>query len=119
MRHGGWPRQCDSREIRKISYRETTILLTRSAAFSRFLSPPGANVRINSIEIRVCRNTQPAMSDSEMRTGGKSTFDFLVITMKTDDGLEAHSMGFAGRGAEMAGEIAASALKPFFVGKDP
>ena len=59
------------------------------------------------------------MSDSEMRMGGKSTFDFLVISMKTSEGIEGNSFGFAGRGAEMAGEIAASALKPFFLGKDP
>ena len=76
-------------------------------------------MRITSIEIRVCQNTRQAMTDSEMRSGGKSTFDFLVITMKTDEGIEGHSFGFAGRGAEMAGTVAASALKPFFLGKDP
>ena len=59
------------------------------------------------------------MPDTEMRVGGTSTFDFLVITMKTDEGIEGHSMGFAGRGAEMAGTIAATALKPFFLGRDP
>src|SRR4029077_362955 len=59
------------------------------------------------------------MSDSEMRSGGKSTFDFLVITMKTDEGIDGHSFGFAGRGAEMAGAVAAFALKPFFLGKGP
>lgn len=76
-------------------------------------------MRITSIEIRVCRNTQQAMSDSEMRSGGKSTFDFLIVSMKTDEGIDGHSMGFAGRGAGMAGEIAATAMKPFFIGKDP
>ncbi|HTQ61297.1 MAG TPA: enolase C-terminal domain-like protein [Candidatus Solibacter sp.] len=76
-------------------------------------------MRITTIEVRVCQNTRPAMSDSEMRSGGKSTFDFLVITMKTDEGIEGRSFGFAGRGAEMAGAIAASALKPYFLGKDP
>ena len=76
-------------------------------------------MKIDSIEIRVCRNTQEAMTDSEMRAGGKSTFDFLVITLKTDEGVEGTSFGFAGRGAEMAGQIASSALKPFFLGKDP
>ncbi len=75
-------------------------------------------MKITSIDIRVCRNTREAMSDSEMRAGGKSTFDFLVVSMKTYEGLEGHSFGFAGRGAEMAGSIAASALKPFFLGKD-
>jgi len=74
---------------------------------------------IESIDIRVCRNTQDAMSDSEMRMGGRSTFDFLVITMTTDTGIEGTSMGFAGRGAEMAGHIAKDALKPFFEGRDP
>jgi L-alanine-DL-glutamate epimerase-like enolase superfamily enzyme len=74
---------------------------------------------IESIDVRVCRNTQGVMSDSEMRAGGRSNFDFLVVSMKTDDGIEGCSFGFAGRGAEMAGEIAATALKPFFEGKDP
>jgi L-alanine-DL-glutamate epimerase-like enolase superfamily enzyme len=59
------------------------------------------------------------MSDSEMRAGGKSNFDFLVISINTDTGIAGHSFGFAGRGAEMAGTIAATALKPFFEGKDP
>jgi Enolase C-terminal domain-like/Mandelate racemase / muconate lactonizing enzyme, N-terminal domain len=76
-------------------------------------------VRITSIEIRVCDNSREAMSDSEMRSGGRSRFDFLVITIKTDEGIEGHSFGFAGRGADMAAGIAASALKPFFLGKDP
>lgn len=76
-------------------------------------------LRIDSIEIRVCQNARPAMTDSEMRSGGKSTFDFLVVTMKTDEGIEGHSFGFAGRGADMAGATAATALKPFFLGKDP
>ena len=74
---------------------------------------------IQSIEVRACRNTREAMTDSEMRAGGKSNFDFLFISMKTDAGIEGNSFGFAGRGAEMAGMIAASALKPFFQGKDP
>jgi L-alanine-DL-glutamate epimerase-like enolase superfamily enzyme len=76
-------------------------------------------MRITSIEIRVCQNSREAMTDSEMRTGGKSTFDFLVITLKTDEGVEGTSFGFAGRGCETAGQIAYSALKPFFMDKDP
>lgn len=59
------------------------------------------------------------MADGEMRGGNRSALDFLVISMRTDDGLKAASFGFAGRGARMAGEIAASALKPFFLGRDP
>jgi hypothetical protein len=45
-------------------------------------------VVISSIEIRVCFNTRPAMPDSEMYIGGRSTFDFLVISVKTDVGIE-------------------------------
>jgi L-alanine-DL-glutamate epimerase-like enolase superfamily enzyme len=74
---------------------------------------------ISNIEVRMCQNPRAAMSDAEMRAGGKSTFDFLVVTMQTDSGLEGRSMGFAGRGAEMAGVIAATVLKPFFLGRDP
>src|ERR1700691_5762731 len=74
---------------------------------------------IKSIQVRVCRNSRDAMSDGEMRAGGKSNLDFLIISMKSDSGIEGHSLGFAGRGAEVAGQIAASALKPFFEGKDP
>jgi L-alanine-DL-glutamate epimerase-like enolase superfamily enzyme len=37
----------------------------------------------------------------------------------TDVGLRADTFGFAGRGARMAGEIAATVLKPFFLGRDP
>ena len=43
-------------------------------------------MKISSIDVRVCRNKREAMTDSEMRVGGKSTFDFLVISMKTDEG---------------------------------
>lgn len=74
---------------------------------------------IDSIEIRICRNTRECMADSEMRAGGKSAFDFIVVSMRTDEGIEGNSFGFAGRGVEMAGAIAESALKPFFMGKDP
>ena len=76
-------------------------------------------MKIGSIEIRVCRNKMQAMSDSEMRAGGRSEFDFLVVTIHTDEGISGTSFGFAGRGAEMAGHVASSALKPFFEGKDP
>jgi len=74
---------------------------------------------ITSIDVRVCRNQPGSAAEKEMRAGGRSNFDFLIISMKTDAGIEGHSLGFAGRGAEMAGAIAASALKPFFLGKDP
>jgi hypothetical protein len=65
------------------------------------------------------RNTRAATFEGEMRAGGRSNLEFLMISMKTDANIEGHSFGFAGRGAEMAGTIAASALKPFFQVKDP
>ena len=54
-----------------------------------------------------------------MRGGIRSDLEFLVISMKTDTGLSASTFGFAGRGARMAGEIAAATLKPFFLGRNP
>jgi len=74
---------------------------------------------IRSVEVRVCRNPRKTTSQGEMGAGGNSNFEFLIVSMKTDSGIEGHSLGFAGRGADMAGTIAASALKPFFEGRDP
>lgn len=76
-------------------------------------------MKISEIEIRMCRHAAPQMKDTEMRGGTRSDLEFLVITMRTDDGLQAETFGFAGRGARMAGEIAANVLKPFFLGRDP
>ena len=67
-------------------------------------------MKIKDIEIRMCRHNQPVMKDSEMRDGKKSDLEFLVITFHTDEGLSSSTFGFAGRGAEMAGEIANSIL---------
>tara|TARA_Y100001980_G_C14556826_1_gene350837 strand:- start:5031 stop:6137 length:1107 start_codon:yes stop_codon:yes gene_type:complete len=76
-------------------------------------------MKITDIEIRLCKHATPAMKDSEMRDGVKSDLEFLVISMKTDEGIQAETFGFAGRGAKIAGQIAADVLKPFFLGKDP
>ena len=76
-------------------------------------------MKIANITIRMCRHKQYAMKDSEMRDGKKSDLEFLVITFETDEGLSASTFGFAGRGAEMAGGIANSIFKPFFLGRDP
>jgi len=76
-------------------------------------------MRVTDVEVRVCRNEREAMSDTEMRAGGRSTFDFLVVTLRTDEDVEGTSFGFAGRGADSAGRIAADTLKPFFLGRDP
>ena len=71
-------------------------------------------MKITNIEIRMCRHKQPLMQNSEMRDGKKSDLEFLVIKFDTDEGISASTFGFAGRGAEMAGEIANSIL--FFNG---
>ena len=76
-------------------------------------------MKITNIEIRLCRHKQPVIKDSEMRDGVKSELEYLVITMKTDSGMKASTFGFAGRGAKIAGQIAADVLKPFFMGRDP
>ena len=76
-------------------------------------------MKITNIQIRLCRHAAAVMKDSEMRDGRRSDLEFLVLSMHTDDGLRADTFGFAGRGARMAGEIAASVVKPFLLGKDP
>lgn len=76
-------------------------------------------MRITEIEVRLCALPQTPMADEEMRGGQRSGLEFLVISMRTDEGDRASSFGFAGRGARMAGEIAAATLKPFFIGRDP
>ena len=76
-------------------------------------------MKITDIEIRMCRHKETGMKDSEMRDGKKSDLEFLVITFHTDEGLSSSTFGFAGRGAAMAGEIANSIFKPFFIGRDP
>ena len=73
---------------------------------------------IDSIEIRACRHTAKAEA-SHMRAGGDANFDFLVVTMHTDEGVTGNSLGFAGRNAEAAGQTAAAILKPFFLSRDP
>ena len=72
-------------------------------------------MKISNIDIRLCRHNNSVMKDSEMRDGKKSDLEFLVITFDTDEGLSASTFGFAGRGAEMAGGIANSIFKPFFL----
>lgn len=74
-------------------------------------------MRITDIHIHVCQHTS-AIGEGQMK-GEKSDLEFLAIRVETDEGIEGHSFGFAGRGAQMAGQIAASAVKPWLLGKDP
>jgi L-alanine-DL-glutamate epimerase-like enolase superfamily enzyme len=54
-----------------------------------------------------------------MRHGTVAELEFLVLTLKTDEGLRADTFGFAGTSARGAAHTAAQALKPFFLGRDP
>jgi hypothetical protein len=65
-------------------------------------------VKITNVEIRLCRSKADAAGDYAMRMGGASGFEFLVVTMETDAGVSGRSLGFAGRGAEAAGHVAAT-----------
>ena len=76
-------------------------------------------MKISDIEIRLCKHAQEVMSATELRDTQRSDMHFLIITLKTDAGIDGVSMGFAGMGAEMAGHVAAGSLKPFFLGRDP
>lgn len=76
-------------------------------------------MKIAEIGIRCCRQTETVIDTAALR--GSETQDgleFLVVTMRTDNGLEASSFGFAARSARAAGEMAASSLRPFFLGRD-
>ena len=76
-------------------------------------------MKITDIEIRLCKHQEEVMSATELRDSHRSDLHFLIISMKTDEGIDGVSMGFAGMGAEMAGTIAAQSIKPFFLGRDP
>ncbi|MGH6862582.1 MAG: enolase C-terminal domain-like protein [Phyllobacterium sp.] len=76
-------------------------------------------MKISSIDVRCCQRKPGDFANSAFRTGDFANFEFLVITMKTDNGLEATTFGFAGRSAAGAGKLIADTLRPFFLGRDP
>ena len=76
-------------------------------------------MKITDVEIRVCKPQLPVMQAGELRESPQSELEFILVTLKTDAGIDGVSMGFAGMGASMAGQIAATSIKPFFIGKDP
>ncbi len=74
---------------------------------------------IAGIEIRCCRHEQAAGQGIGMR--GDTTIgalEFLVITVRTEDGQKASMFGFAGRSALGSGHLAAASLRPLLVGKN-
>jgi len=76
-------------------------------------------MKISKIEIRLCSQKEALIKNFEMYDHEKSDLEFLVITFKTDEGLSTSTFGFAGKGASMAGEVANTIFKPFFLGRDP
>lgn len=75
-------------------------------------------MKIIDIDIRLCKSDADAET-TKLNTDTASTLEFLVISLKTDSGIVGSSFGFAGKGARMAGEIAATCMKPWLLGKDP
>lgn len=76
-------------------------------------------MKINRVDVRCCQRRPGSFAKAAFRTGDFSNFEFLVITLGTDDGLEATTFGFAGRSAPGAGRLVADTLRPFFLGRDP
>ena len=56
-------------------------------------------MKITAVDVRCCQHSPGNFNTSAFRTGDFANFEFLVVTMKTDDGLEATAFGFAGRSA--------------------
>ena len=74
---------------------------------------------ITDLEIRCCRHSVEALDASSMRSADhRQELEFLVITLKTDSGLQASTFGFAGRSARDSGELAAAAMRPFLIGRN-
>jgi hypothetical protein len=67
-------------------------------------------MKISRIEIRACCTKDRVIKASEMRQGTIQELNFLVVKMKTDDGLEAETFGFASASARL--RIAADLIKP-------
>jgi L-alanine-DL-glutamate epimerase-like enolase superfamily enzyme len=76
-------------------------------------------MRISKVEVRCCKHPALSFKDGAFRTGDFSGFQFVVVTLTTDEGLSASMFGFAGRSAEGAGRLIADSLRPFMLGRDP
>lgn len=77
---------------------------------------------ITDVEIRACTQHDSLLTTDTFRDGGsgaKDGMDFLVITLKTDVGIEASSFGFAGRSALGSAALAEASMKSFLIGRDP
>ncbi len=57
-------------------------------------------------------------AESLRGTDSGGALEFLVVTLRTDTGVEGSSFGFAARSARGSGELAASAMRPFLTGRN-
>ncbi len=76
---------------------------------------------IEKVEIRACRGSDKGESIDAVRgikLPGGNRPDFTVVTLTTADGVTGTSFGFGALDATIAGK-AMSAIKPFFIGRNP
>lgn len=76
-------------------------------------------MKITAVDVHCCQHSPGKFGASAFRTGDFAKFEFITVTMKTDEGIEATAFGFAGRSALGAGRLIADTLRPFFLGRDP
>ena len=76
-----------------------------------------SDLRIAEIDIRCCRYDAVTITRESLRGGAQAGMEFLVVTLRTEERIEASCFGYAGRTARGAGEIAAASLRPFFKGR--
>ena len=76
-------------------------------------------MKIAALDIRACRYAAATIPGAAMRDGqAQDGLEFLVYTLRTEDGRSASMFGFAGRSALGAAHQAAASLRPFLVGRD-
>lgn len=76
-------------------------------------------MKISALDIRCCRHDGSTIAVEAMRDGAAiEGMEFLVFTVRTEEGASASMFGFAGRSALGAGHMAAASLRPFLVGRD-
>jgi L-alanine-DL-glutamate epimerase-like enolase superfamily enzyme len=76
-------------------------------------------MKIAALDIRACRHAAAAIPGAAMRDGqAREGLEFLVFTLRCEDGREASMFGFAGRSALGAAHSAAASLRPFLIGRD-
>jgi L-alanine-DL-glutamate epimerase-like enolase superfamily enzyme len=76
-------------------------------------------MRITEFEVRCCHRPQDRFGAAALLGNGFRGFDFLVVTIRTDEGPSASMFGFAGQSAQGAGRLIADSLRPFLLGRDP